>query len=69
VLAAEVVVGDPAAAPGTVLDDRLTVACGEDALRLLKVQRAGKAALDAEAFLRGFDLAPGTRLALPMETP
>ena len=69
VLAAEVVVGDPAAAPGTVLDDRLTVACGEGALRLLKVQRAGKAALDAEAFLRGFDLAPGTRLALPMGTP
>jgi methionyl-tRNA formyltransferase len=65
VLAAEVVAGDPAAAPGTVLDDRLTVACGEGALRLRKVQRAGKAALDAAAFLRGFALAPGTRLALP----
>jgi len=65
VLAAEVVPGDPAAAPGTVLDARLTVACGAGALRLLKVQRAGKAALDAEAFLRGFTLAPGTRLALP----
>ncbi len=69
VLAAEVVPGDPAAAPGTVLDDRLTVACGADALRLRKVQRAGKAALDAEAFLRGFDLAPGSRLALPVGTP
>ena len=65
VLAAEVTPGDPQAAPGTVLDDRLTVACGAGALRLLEVQRAGKAALDAEAFLRGFDLAPGTRLALP----
>ena len=65
VLAAEVVPGDPAAAPGTVLDARLTVACGTGALRLRKVQRAGKAPLDAEAFLRGFDLAPGTRLALP----
>ena len=41
------------------------MACGAGALRLRKVQRAGKAPLDAEAFLRGFDLAPGTRLALP----
>ncbi len=65
VLAAEVVTGDPAAAPGTLLDARLTVACGAGALRLLKIQRPGKAALDAEVFLRGFDLAPGTRLALP----
>ncbi|MHA1152371.1 MAG: methionyl-tRNA formyltransferase [Alphaproteobacteria bacterium] len=65
VLAAEVVAGDPTAAPGTVLDAPLTVACGEGALRLLKVQRAGKVAIDAEAFLRGFDLAPGTRLASP----
>ena len=64
-LAAEIVAGDPEAAPGTVLDVRFTVACGAGALRLLKVQRAGKAALDAEAFLRGFALAPGTRLALP----
>ena len=65
VLAAEVVPGDSVAAPGTVLDDRLTVACGTGALRLLKVQRAGKAPLDTEAFLRGFELAPGARLGLP----
>ncbi len=65
VLAAEAIPGDPAAAPGTVLDDRLTVACGAGALRLLKVQRAGKAPLDTAAFLRGFELAPGTRLGLP----
>ena len=65
VLAAEAVAGDPAAAPGTVLDDRLTVACGAGALRLLKIQRAGKAPLDAAAFLRGFELAPGIRLAPP----
>ncbi len=65
VLAAEAMPGDPAAAPGTVLDDRLTVACGAGALRLLKVQRAGKAPLDTEAFLRGFELAQGTRLGLP----
>jgi methionyl-tRNA formyltransferase len=69
VLAAEVAAGDPAAAPGTVLDAHLTVACGTGALRLLKVQRAGKAALDADAFLRGFDLATGTRLALPAAAP
>ncbi len=69
VVAAEVTQDHPAAAPGTVLDRQLTVACGEGALRLLKVQRAGKAALDAEAFLRGFELAPGTRLALPEPAP
>lgn len=50
-------------APGTVLDDRLTVACGEGALRALVVQRAGRAAMDADAFLRGRPFAPGTRLA------
>ena len=48
--------------PGRVIDDRLTVACGEGALRLTTLQRAGKAALPAEAFLRGFRLAPGTML-------
>jgi methionyl-tRNA formyltransferase len=45
--------------PGTVLDDRATVACGEGSLRLEKLQRAGKAPMDAEAFLRGFDLGAG----------
>ncbi len=69
VLAAEIVAGTPKAEPGTLLDDRLTVACGEGALRLLRVQRAGKAAMDAEAFLRGFALAPGSRLALPEAAP
>ena len=49
--------------PGHLIDDRLTVACGEGALRLLKLQRAGKAALAAEDFQRGFRLAPGTALA------
>lgn len=48
--------------PGTVLDDRLTVACGEGALRLTRLQRAGKAALRAEAFLRGYPIPPGSRL-------
>ena len=49
-------------APGSVLDDALTVACGDGAVRLTNVQRAGKAAMAAEAFLRGTPLAPGTRL-------
>ena len=39
--------------PGIILDDKLTIACGEGAVRLLEVQREGKAAMDAEAFLRG----------------
>jgi methionyl-tRNA formyltransferase len=50
-------------APGTVLDDRLTVACGEGALAIGRIQRAGKAAMDAETFLRGNPVAPGTVLA------
>ncbi len=49
-------------APGTVLDGALTVACGSGALRLLRVQRAGRAPMDAAAFLRGHPVAPGTRL-------
>jgi methionyl-tRNA formyltransferase len=54
----------PAATPpGTVIDDRLTVACGGGAVRLLSVQRAGKAPLPAADFLRGTPVAPGTRLA------
>ena len=42
--------------PGSVLGPELTVACGEGALRLLKVQRQGKAAMAAGDFLRGFGL-------------
>jgi len=49
----------PLARPGTVLDSDLTVACGTGALRLLRLQRAGKRPLDAAVFLRGFPLKPG----------
>ena len=42
-----------AAAPGTVVDDRLTVACGEGGVRLLEIQRAGKQPVKAAEFLRG----------------
>jgi methionyl-tRNA formyltransferase len=58
-LAAEVVPGE--GIPGTILDDRLTIACGEGALRPTRLQRAGKAAMSADEFLRGFSLAPGAR--------
>ncbi len=50
------------AAPGTVLDSEPTIACGKGALRLLRLQRPGKAAADADAFLRGYDLPVGTVL-------
>jgi methionyl-tRNA formyltransferase len=52
-----------AGAPGAVLDDALTIACGEGAVRLLEVQRAGKQPMAAEAFLRGMTIPPGTILA------
>jgi hypothetical protein len=47
--------------PGEVLDQALLVATGSGALRLLRVQREGKGAQDAEVFLRGTAVAPGTR--------
>jgi methionyl-tRNA formyltransferase len=47
--------------PGTFLDDRLTVACGSGAVRLLRLQREGKGAMDAETFLRGFAVPAGTK--------
>lgn len=50
-LMSRVAVGE--GAPGTLLDDHLRVACGEGAVRLMRVQREGRQALDAEDFLRG----------------
>jgi methionyl-tRNA formyltransferase len=50
-------------AAGDLLDDRLRVACGEGAIRILELQRAGKAAMKAGEFLRGTPLPPGARLA------
>ncbi len=47
---------------GLIVDDRLCVACANGALRPLRVQRAGKAPMDKEAFLRGYPLPPGTLL-------
>ena len=48
--------------PGQVLDDRLTVACGSGAVRLLQLQRAGKQPMGADEFLRGTPVAPATVL-------
>ena len=45
--------------PGEVLTDDLTVACGDGALKLLKVQRAGKGVMEARELLKGFALPPG----------
>ena len=54
-------VEDGDGSPGDVLDDALLVATGSGAVRLLKVQREGKGAQDAEVFLRGTTVNPGTR--------
>ncbi|MGC2085054.1 MAG: methionyl-tRNA formyltransferase [Bradyrhizobium sp.] len=50
---------DGAGAAGAVLDDRLSIACGEGAIRIIELQRAGKAPMLAADFLRGTPLKPG----------
>jgi methionyl-tRNA formyltransferase len=65
VLRSQIVRPQTGAAPGTVLDDALTIACGHDALQLLEVQRAGRAPMSAAEFLRGARLPCGTRLRRP----
>ena len=65
VLAAAIAPAEGEGRPGVVLDDRLTVACGEDALRLLELQRAGRAAMSAAAFLRGYEIPAGAALPCP----
>jgi methionyl-tRNA formyltransferase len=47
---------------GMVLDDDLLIACGEGAIRLTQLQRAGKKTMSAEEFQRGNHLAKGARL-------
>jgi len=49
-------------APGDLLDDCLTVACGDGAIRILDLQRAGRAPMKADVFLRGAPLKPPMRL-------
>jgi methionyl-tRNA formyltransferase len=52
-----------AGAPGAVLDDQLTIACGEGAIRIVELQRSGRAPMKAAEFLRGTPLKPPARLA------
>jgi methionyl-tRNA formyltransferase len=54
---------DGSGKPGVTLDDRLTVACGDGAVRLLEVQRAGAKTMKAEDFLRGTQVRAGTALS------
>jgi len=54
--------GEGAGVPGTVLDDRLTIACAEGAVRVLELQRAGKQVVKAADFLRGSQIAAGAVL-------
>jgi methionyl-tRNA formyltransferase len=56
-------VGEGQGEPGTILDDALTVACGDGAVRLLKLQKAGAKPLAVAEFLRGTPLGAGTRLS------
>ena len=66
ILYAEPVEGKGAA--GELLDDHLTVACGSDALRLVRLQRAGKSVMSANELLRGFFLPKSTRFnVLPLQ--
>ena len=55
--------GEGKGVPCTTLDDHLTIACGDGAVRLTQVQRAGRQPMAAEEFLRGTKVEPGARLA------
>src|SRR5437762_5531080 len=60
VLYSEPVIGR--GSPGEIVDERLTVACGERALRLTRLQRAGRGVMSADELLHGFSLPNGARL-------
>ncbi|MCS3764228.1 methionyl-tRNA formyltransferase [Bradyrhizobium centrosematis] len=53
--------GQGAGEPGAVLDDQLTIACGEGAIRIIELQREGKGRMQAADFLRGTPLKAGAR--------
>jgi methionyl-tRNA formyltransferase len=65
VLAAVAIADAPEEPPGTVLDDRLAIACGSGVLRLLRLQRPSRDPLDASEFLRGYPIPPGKILLCP----
>jgi methionyl-tRNA formyltransferase len=54
---------DRSGAIGEVLDDHLTIACQQGAIRILELQRAGKAPMKAQEFLRGTPLKAGARFS------
>jgi methionyl-tRNA formyltransferase len=54
--------GSGSGSPGRVLDDMLTIACGEGSVRLVELQRAGKQPMKADEFLRGMPVAPASAL-------
>ena len=54
---------DAQGTPGCFIDDRLAIACGTKAVRLLRLQREGKGAMEAEEFLRGFPITAETVVA------
>jgi methionyl-tRNA formyltransferase len=56
-------IGEGRGAPGEVLDDKLTVACGDGAVRLEELQRAGGKTLRADDFLRGAKIEKGTAIS------
>ena len=60
VLAAQLAEGQ--GAPGTVLDDALTIACGSGAIRPTLIQRAGRPVMATQDLLRGWAIAPGAQL-------
>jgi methionyl-tRNA formyltransferase len=55
--------GESSGPPGVFLDNRLTIACGRGAVRLVQVQRAGKQPMNADEFLRGTPLKAGTKVS------
>ncbi|MFM9851804.1 MAG: methionyl-tRNA formyltransferase [Sphingomonadaceae bacterium] len=61
ILAADVLM-TPAAIPGTIIDEQLTIACNPGAIRPTFIQRAGKSAMTPAELLRGFIMPVGTRL-------
>lgn len=56
------VLGHGSGLPGEVLDNELTIACGTKAIRVLRLQRAGKGPQDSSDFLRGMAMTPGKQL-------
>jgi methionyl-tRNA formyltransferase len=69
VLAGEVIAETFEVVPGVVLDDRLTIACGEQSFRIGRIQRPGRAPMAAEEFLRGYRVPQGMVLPSSGETP